>query len=318
MKRQNLDLREKYNKGCIKGCTINDRRNMTDDGLCKKVMSVLDGLPVRCVGEWGYDKVYRLTQYFGIFASGMKDKWAGLNYLEIGAGPGRCILRETGDELDGTSLSIINHDAFSLIRRAIFVDNNADVVTALNDRISSLGKSGIAEAKIADYTDLKAMGHVLSEVPAHCLNLVFLDPTDCSIPFSLIRLIDESLVNVDVVANVALRTDVGRNIRSAILDPSFKHARQKYSSFLGREDFFWKAEVIDTASAGKDTKLRELFLDEYRSNLGTLGFVFTDAVPVRNYYHLFFASKSSRGLDFWRKACGIGPNGQRSLLRYLN
>lgn len=318
MKRRHLDLREKHNKYCLRGCTTDDRRHMTDDGLCKNVMSVLDGLPVRCVGEWGYDKVYRLTQYFGVFASGMKNKWTGLNYLEIGSGPGRCILRETGEELDGTSLAVINRDAFSFIRKAIFVDKNEDVVTSLNDRISSLGKSGIAEATTGDYTDLTRMGHVLSELPDRCLNLVFLDPTDCSIPFSLIRLIDKSLVNVDVIANIALKTDVGRNIRSAILDPAFKQVRQKYSSFLGGEDFFRKAEVNESAKSGKDAKLRELFLDEYRVNLGALGFIYTDTVPVKNYYHLFYASKDSRGLDFWQKACGIGPNGQRNLFKSLN
>jgi hypothetical protein len=40
-------------------------------------MSELDQLPVRCVGKWAYEKIYRLVQYFGIFANGMKNKWEG-------------------------------------------------------------------------------------------------------------------------------------------------------------------------------------------------------------------------------------------------
>ncbi len=42
----------------------------------------------------------RLAQYFGVFAGGMWKRWAGLNYIEICSGPGRCVSRETGEEVD--------------------------------------------------------------------------------------------------------------------------------------------------------------------------------------------------------------------------
>jgi hypothetical protein len=73
------------------------------------MISVLDNLPIRPVGEWAYDKIYRLVHYFGIFAGGMKNRWAALNYVEIGCGPGRCVLRENCLEIDGTALAIIRN-----------------------------------------------------------------------------------------------------------------------------------------------------------------------------------------------------------------
>ena len=89
--------------------------------------SVLDDLPIRPVGEWAYDKIYRLVQYFGIFAGGMKNRWAALNYVEIGCGPGRCVLRENCLEIDGTALAIIRSPNFSSLQKAIFIDASSRV-----------------------------------------------------------------------------------------------------------------------------------------------------------------------------------------------
>ena len=66
-----LDLREKPNTGCL-SCDRMTRKEFLDNGHCTQTVSVLDSLPVRCLGGWAYDKIYWLVQYFGIFASGRK------------------------------------------------------------------------------------------------------------------------------------------------------------------------------------------------------------------------------------------------------
>lgn len=53
-----------------KGCQ--ERDNVDGDGLCTHTASTLDDLPIRCVGQWAYEKIYRLVQYFGIFANGIQ------------------------------------------------------------------------------------------------------------------------------------------------------------------------------------------------------------------------------------------------------
>ena len=83
-----LDLREIQHPKCP-GKKCAERDSVDADGLCTQTRSERDGLPVRCVGEWAYDKMYRLVQHFGTFAGGMSKKWVGLNYVEICSGPGR-------------------------------------------------------------------------------------------------------------------------------------------------------------------------------------------------------------------------------------
>jgi len=100
------------NPNCKKGCNKEERGENTENDLCLEAFSVVDQLPIRCVGDWAIRKIFLLVQYFGIFSIGMKNKWSGkLNYIEICSGPGRCINRKSGDEFNGTALSIIEHPA---------------------------------------------------------------------------------------------------------------------------------------------------------------------------------------------------------------
>jgi hypothetical protein len=117
------DLRSSQNSGCITKCNRDDRKLVTEDDICLLTLSVLDSGPVRCVGDWAYEKIHWLTRYFDIFSTGMRDHWEGLNYIEICSGPGRCILRESGEEVDGTALSIINSSSFAIISKGLFIDN---------------------------------------------------------------------------------------------------------------------------------------------------------------------------------------------------
>lgn len=68
-----IDLEEFSNTGCKTKCNKQERTETTENDLCKETNSVLDNLPVRCVGQWAIQKIYLLIQYFGIFASGMKN-----------------------------------------------------------------------------------------------------------------------------------------------------------------------------------------------------------------------------------------------------
>jgi len=128
------DLNYSYNNDCLKECNKKTRKQVTENDLCDLTKSVNDYLPIRCVGEWGMEKIYLLIQYFGIFATAMKDKWPSINYIEICSGPGRCINRNRGTEFDGTALSIIRHDAFKYIDKALFFDFNDSVIETLNSR----------------------------------------------------------------------------------------------------------------------------------------------------------------------------------------
>lgn len=307
-----LDLRERTNTGCL-SCDRMARTEFLENGLCAQTVSILDHLPVRCVGGWAYDKIYRLVKYFGIFASGMKNAWQGLNYVELCSGPGRCIIRDQRTEMDGTALSIVTHPVFPHLKKALFIDASVQVVETLNKRITAAQANDIAEAVLGDYQDLAGIQRLLTKLPPNCLNLVFIDPTECDIPFATIQAIVRHLKNADLIINVAIGTDVNRNLYLAITDRAFGKARIKYETFLGVPGFCQRPEIDQSARVGAHDVLRRQFMSEYVNSLKGEGYHYTDFRPVEHYYHLLFASRSPKGLEFWQKACSIAPNNQREL-----
>jgi len=310
---QHLDLRQVIHAACRER-SREEREETDSDGLCTNIVSVLDGLPVRCVGEWAYDKIYRLVQYFGIFAGGMKNQWTGLNYVEIGCGPGRCIIREDCTELDGTALAIVRNRRFSSIQKAIFVDASPRVTKILNQRIVGLGATPVAQALVGDYENESKLCKIFDDLPPRSLNFVFIDPTECDVPFATIEKIVDRIGNADLLINVALGTDVNRNIVPAILSSTHVRAREKYERFLGVPGFCAQPDVIELAKRSDHDGLRRKFAETYRERLRKLGYLHTDIRPVRHYYYLLFASRNPKGLEFWLKSCEIAPDNQREFL----
>lgn len=305
-----LKLRRAVNTKCQQCKNKEERKDFADDALCP-ILSVMDGLAVRCVGDWAEHKIFRLSQYFGIFAKGMRKRWKGLNYVEICSGPGRCVIRRTSEEIDGTALAILNHPRRDLLAKALFIDLDERVVFALNERIRQKGLSERAEALIGDYRDPEKITELLARLPTNCLNLVFIDPTKCDVPFKTVERIAAVTENVDLIINVSVGTDIGRNLGRAVLDPAFQETKNRYEEFLGDQNFFLRPDVKKVAALGDIEKLRRIFSDAYSSRLDTLGFIHRDVRPVLHYYYLLFASRHPKGLDFWQKACAISPQGQR-------
>jgi hypothetical protein len=71
---------------------------------CKtgELTTASDGLPARCVGQWSKDKCYYIGRYAAIFSAGMKDKFPKRDYIDLFAGPGRCVLSDDSGEFDGS------------------------------------------------------------------------------------------------------------------------------------------------------------------------------------------------------------------------
>lgn len=315
MKKQRIDFNQKTNKNCLTKCNKLKRKETTRDDLCRRTVSIVDNLPVRCVGGWAMQKTFHLIQYFRIFTIGMKGKWEGnINYIEICSGPGICVNRENGDEFNGTSICIIENIASKYLNKMLFFDYNEIVVDTLNKRI--LDKNIVnAKAFVGNYYKPRDIcDKIIEETKGIGLNLVFIDPTDCSVPFELLKQIKERIKNVDFIVNFAIRTDVNRNIKNAILNPeTYKTVRNKYISFLGSEAFFTKKEVLNAANQSNQIELRRLFRTEYMNSLEQIGYKHFDFKQIDNYYDLVFATSHERGRDFWRKANLIGFDGQRSL-----
>jgi len=308
-KRKPLDLHPVIHATCKK-CERYIRRENTKEGVCKKIVAQVDGGSVRCVGRWAYEKTYFLTRYFGIFGVGMQKCWQGdVHYIEICSGPGRCINRDTGEEIDGTALAVMHNDAYPLYKSVTFFDKSLLVVDALNKRITTLGQAGKALAVQADYTQPGHLIEVCRQRAPLGISLVFLDPTDCSVPMNTIYLLSRSLNKVDFIINVATGTDANRNFKTAFANPDGP-ARKKYETFLGSPAFFTDRENIRLAETSQDDRLRAAFRAAYKAALTAEDYQHFGLEIIEHYYDLLFASKHPTGLKFWKQAQRIRPDNQ--------
>lgn len=305
-----IELNRENNPVCVKGCNKEERAKNAENDVCSLVKSINDNLPVRCVGEWGENKIYLLQQYFGIFAGGMKNKWP-LNYIEICSGPGRCINRSKGIEFDGTALAIMKHKCFQHLNKALFYDYDENVVKTLNQRIVNMQLSHKAVAKLGDYNNPDAICTDMECFDDNSLNLIFIDPTDCSVPFSLIKRISNTLKKVDLIINVATMTDFNRNILMAFDD--LKRA-EKYIRFLDDASFFESEENRALCKKKDYTRLRKQFRETYMNSLKRVGFNYFDYTPINGFYDILFATSNPKGIEFWGKATKlIDSSGQRTI-----
>lgn len=291
-------------------CRNSELRHTDKNGLCQKVSSVMDGLPLRCVGEWANDKIYYLLQYFQIFAKGMSKKWSKLRYVEICSGPGRCSTRNRKEQ-DGTALSIVKNELFDLLAEAIFIDYSQEVTETLEARFRAIGKTDHAHAIVGDYNDQSSIVKALQDYSPNSLTLCFIDPTDCSVPFDTVRSIfNATQGKCDFLISFFDGLDFHRNAVNATLSAAHKRLQNKYSRFLGTPDFFQRKEVVEAAIANKYTDLSYMFRQLYSDKLSALGLTYQGWKSVRNFYNLLYASSNSRGLDFWKKATRYDPIGQ--------
>ena len=309
-----IDLEECHNSKCRRCPSTRDRDVHIHNDLCKTAKSESDSLPVRCIGDWGYEKIYRLVQYFGIFSKGMHKKWPTLNYIEICSGPGRCVMRNNGQEVNGTALCILKHESFrDYLTQALFIDYNKEAIDILSKRIKQASLKDKAKAIHVNFEDLDGIDKHLSALKTNSLNLVLADPTECNLPFETLCKISNELRNVDFIVTIPLGTDIMRNIRNAILNDRFTKAKQKYAKFIGDSAFLDSDKMKQLAEHSNLEELRKAIMYKYRDGWKKLGYKYCSEKSVRHYYRLMFASKDPIGLEFWDKANKYDPNGQMTM-----
>ena len=311
-----MDFNEIHNEGCHKCSNKYSREYNPSNGLCAVTKSVIDGLPVRCVGEWGKHKITFLSRYIDIVGISMKNKWqGGVNYIKVCSGPGRSIDRATGREFDGSPLAVLKTKGAGEFASFLFIDYDFEVVDSLKRRISSSTEiSDNLKRKVHVFQgDYKKPGELISQinrfVSRSSLKVLFIDPTDISVPWETIRMISEMDGKVDFIINEAIFTDFNRN-STVPLNVEDSRVAVKWETALGIPGFFKSPEYIELAQKRDYQAMRQLFHGKYIEQLNTLGFVYCAEKNVSGFYYLVFASRNERGLDFWKKACRRDGSGQ--------
>ncbi len=263
-----------------------------DNTAWKGPRAASDGLPIRESGSWIGIKHKLLTYYADIFSSGMKRIWKNRIYLELFSGPGRCLIRTTGEEELGSPLRVIGQE----FTKFIFTEISVPAAEALAARIGSFPNAAIVEIWCGDCADMVEQ----LVIPPNALTFAFIDPTGIDhIPFSLIEALHRKAPRCDLLINIQHGMGIKLNLHQYTPDANEQSALTR---FLGNES--WKPLPRHNA--------QEFFrgvLEIYKQQLNQLGFRFVgNEVLIRSdkrnlpLYLLLYASQHPRGEDFWKKA----------------
>jgi len=258
-----------------------------------------DGLPARIVGAWAREKAVYVGKYMQIFAAGMKSRWAERVYVDLFAGPGVCVTRDTDDFYDGSPLVALNRP----FTRHIYVDKDAVATAALEQRVAPWRSQRPIDILNEDCND--AVDRVVELIPKNAIVFAFLDPTAWQIRFETVRkLCDARRVDVLITFQVAaLKRNRLRDLKTI-------------------DDFFGTERWRPALESGEVARMAH-FTATYGAQMGSLGYLDVgDVIEPRMristgalLYTLRFYSKHERGHDFWREIASVEPSGQMQLLR---
>jgi len=284
-----------------------------EDGICPYIPGE-DHLPLRCVGFWAKEKLYYLGRYMAVFNASMKDKWPKRAYIELFAGPGLGIIRNSGQITKGSPLLAIEQAV--PFGRSVFVDINTEALSALEKRAMQLRPGAAIRFIPRDCNS--AIDEIRTGIDSTYLVLTFIDPTSMQAKFSTIKNLTQGL-RMDLIINFPLQA-INRSYTYAL-----QGYEQKYDDFFGTNE--WKL-ILKGYSDFRSVGAR--LLDLYKNQLRSIGYGqisdLTDRqssesgeILVRGpknipLYYLIFAGKHKIAYKFWDEIQKIRANSQRRLL----
>jgi len=270
-----------------------------------EIMRGKDGLAIRDSGEWIKSKFHYLSRYLRTFTVSMRDKW-DLYYVDLFAGPGKCKIRETQEELDGSPLIALLTNDFGSYH---FFEADPECYEALSQRVKKYAPEKTGKVQLI-FGDCNA-GIDQITPPSNGLGVAFIDPTGLSpLAFETIRKLSTGR-KIDLIINFHDGMGIRMNIHQYT-----KSRDTALDVFMGSNR--WRQRFEKKMMSFED--ICRAIVSEYMENLRKLGYLAFDdeMVPVTTQqnvllYYLLFASKHPRGNDLWRKIGLIGPDGQRKL-----
>lgn len=274
-----------------------------------------DGLPVRLVGHWSRQKHHFLLRYINTFTTAMKGKpwFDGLGYIDLFAGPGKCKIRNTSEEIEASPiLALTAPRPGKSFDELVFADLSRDCVDAIRERFRVHESPVTPRLHVGDSN--QQIGEIIRDLPRDHLYLAFIDPPGLDIHFDTVRTLAKDR-RVDLIISFMDRLDLSRNLQRYLDETPSK------PDFFFGDKSGWRERFRDLPNWDPE-KLTRLSLEIYQDQLRTLGYEYfgepkrikgTAGAPDTPFYLLLFASKHDRGADLWNKASNKGPGGQRPL-----
>jgi three-Cys-motif partner protein len=260
---------------------------------------------VRASGAYAQEKLVYVAKYQDIFAHGMKNRWPERTYLDLMAGPGRCVDRDSGEEFEGSPMRSL---AVPFTRR-IFVEGDAVLCDALRRRV---GDGPIVIA--GDCNAAPVLARVRHEMPGG-LGLAFIDNLGLNVPLATLETLTADR-NIDLMITFQV-SDLTRNVSNVLeerADPG------RFTAFFGSSDWIRVAMLARERNASASEVATEL-LEFYATRLNSFGYahVAHSLRLMKNsrnvpQYRLLLAGKHEKAVEFFAKIQKIDPSGQRNLL----
>lgn len=281
------------------------------------LVTVGDGLPARCVGPWSRDKLYYVARYLNLFSRAMHKSFPVRHYLDLFAGPGRCVLDDESGEIEGSPLV-----ALSLAQRFTryhFVDADPTAVLALRQRVARLGWRE-PDVQLYQEDANEVVSRLARAVPSSALSVVVIDPTGLDFRFDSLRTLTRGR-RMDLIYMFPEGMAAKRNFQ--------RFLQQEHSALddvLGTRD--WRATVAPHLRRTLDPQaywdqVGRPLVQTLQNQLAGLGYqsihLGSEIIAVRNrtnvpLYYLVFASKHALGHRFWHAISSYDPVGQGRLL----
>jgi three-Cys-motif partner protein len=286
-----------------------------------------DGLALRKSGAWVAEKLHYIRRYLEIVSASMGTKnWRNIRYIDLFAGPGKCIIRDTNEILLGSAL--IATTRTPSFTDYVFVDLSTENLAALQQRCASIdGVSQRCEYRVGDSNQV--VNDLVREIQARdqqyvrgswcSLNVALLDPEGLELAWSTVEALSQ-VNKMDLIIHYS-QFGITRNLENLYTHDS----ETAIDRFFG--DSHWRTIYKTESTRGtKSGTIHRLLIEHYKQKLAQLGYHVRDnggsidTEPLmrsshRNapLYRLLFASKHPLGNKFWKESTKVNSLGQGSL-----
>lgn len=251
------------------------------------------------VREWSLEKYKLVGSYCDIFTQGMQYKWNQLVYIDLFAGAGYAMIKETKKTyLNSALLAMSIPKPFT---KYILCEQDPQRFDALTQRVKR--DFSHLNVELIQGDSNKNVDQILKAVPKFqkgntLLPFCFVDPFSLNLKFATIKALGRSLM--DFLILQALHMDANRNFELYI-----KEENSKIADYLGLPD--WRIEFEKKGiNARKD--FVKFLAEKYQEQMSVLGYQKVKHMhQIRSneknlpLYYLSFFSKNARGVDFFQK-----------------
>lgn len=262
-------------------------------------MNADDGLPASFARPWAKDKHRELERYIDATWAA-RAKWTTSAYVDLFSGPGKQLVEDTGEVIDGSPLvawrASRRHEA--PFGKVLISDSNSSYVNARETRLKALGAPVLAKSGPA----VECAGWAAAQVDRSGLQLVFADPYNLSdLPWDVFEILTR-LRNIDFIVHFS-QQDLARN-----LDRYF----EKEDSVLDLFAPGWRKHVDQR----NKVQMRGRFLEYWISLFERMGFHAARRMPLVTtgtnvpLYRLVFLARHPFPKGIWES---LDPSPQKNL-----